>query len=118
MPKRRPITYLAVAVAALLIVRELPRAAQTPPGNAPVTFRIIVVSSVDRAETVVNRLRAGGDFVSIAQAESIDPSASRGGLIGPVEPSALRPELRDALANLAAGQISGIVQVPFGFAVL
>jgi hypothetical protein len=83
-----------------------------------VILRIIVVSTADEAQRVVARLTNGENFVALASETSIDTTASRGGLIGRVSLSALRPELRSVLEHLPVGQLSPIIQVPTGFAVL
>ena len=54
----------------------------------------------------------------VSAMESIDPSAANGGLVGPVAVADLRPEIRSALDSLRAGDISGVVRLPTGFAVL
>ena len=114
---------LAVAVAAATLALQLtaaPLPAQVPdaaPAARQVTFRLIVVSTESAARGVLERLQRGGAAEAIAAAESIDPSAARGGLIGPVVLAELRAELRDALAPLAPGQLTGIVRLPTGFGV-
>jgi hypothetical protein len=42
---------------------------------------------------------------------------ARGGVVGPVDPTPLRPERRDALAALTPGATSDVIPVPIGFAV-
>jgi tetratricopeptide (TPR) repeat protein len=86
--------------------------------QAEVAFRIIVVSSVERAEQLGERLRQGEDFGTLARAESIDPSAARGGLIGPIALSALRAELQEALRDLPPGSVVGVLPVPTGYALV
>ena len=83
-----------------------------------VSFRIIVVSTPEAAQRILDRLAAGADFSTIARTESIDPSFERGGLIGPVARGELRPELREAIAGLKPGAVSGVTRVANGFAVL
>src|SRR5687767_12751719 len=83
-----------------------------------VTFRIIVVSSEEAAQRVAQQLAGGANFVALAGAQSIDPSARNGGLIGSVALSALRPEMREALQRLEIGQVSPVIRVPLGFAVI
>jgi hypothetical protein len=111
---------LAVAIAGAVLAWQLAARAQAPaaPSDAPVTFRLIVVSSESAAREVAERLRRGADADTLAAAESIDPSAARGGLIGPVSPAELRAELRDALAALTPGAISGVIRLPIGFGVV
>jgi tetratricopeptide (TPR) repeat protein len=83
-----------------------------------VSLRIIIVNSLDEAEQVVQQLARGDNFVALARRVSIDPSADKGGLIGRMALSGLRPELRAALQDLAVGHISPVIRVPTGFAVL
>lgn len=91
-------------------------AAQPPVRD--VTFRIIVVSSGERAAQVVEQLRRGAGFAALERRESIDPSAAQGGLVGPIALAELRPEIRDALSGLGPGEISAVLRVPTGFAVV
>jgi tetratricopeptide (TPR) repeat protein len=88
--------------------------------QSPVSFgmRLIVVSSREEAEDVLNQLARGGDFAALAREKSIDPTAAEGGFLGRLEPSALRPELRDALVSVAVGNYTGVVRIPTGFAIL
>jgi len=108
----------AISVAVVIGVAALLRAAQTPPADAPVVFRIIVVSSAERAQQIREQLAGGASFAALARAESIDPSADRGGLIGPVPLSELRAELRDALAALDSVSVSAVLRMPTGFAIV
>jgi len=83
-----------------------------------VTLRIIVVDARDQAERVVADLQRGENFVVLAKKVSLDPSADTGGMLGRLPLSGLRPELRSALDGVAVGQLSPIVTLPTGFAVL
>jgi hypothetical protein len=91
--------------------------AQAAP-TAEVTLRVIVVDSADKAQRIVARLNDGEDFIALARAESIDPTGDAGGLLGRVALSTLPPALQDALVGVAPGQLSPVVQVPTGFAIL
>ncbi len=97
-----------------------PQAAQSTqnPPSEEVTLQIIVVSSPEDAQRVVDRLQKGEDFAALAKRESIDSTADDGGLMGKVSLSMLRPELRDALQGVSVGQISAVVHIPLGYAVL
>ena len=57
----------------------------------------------------IEQLKNGADFSKLAQAESLDPSASQGGLIGPIALSELRPDLQAALRTLPVGGVSGVL---------
>ena len=113
--------YLGDLLKVGLNVREVVRTgfdvvgAQEP---GQVTFRLLIVSTAEKAEELRARIARGASFAVIAQEESIDPSAQRGGLIGPIEPASLRSELRGALSGLAVGDVSPVIRVPIGFAVL
>lgn len=97
-------------------------AAQTPPAatgaSHAITLRIIVVSSQEKAQRVLQFLQQGRDFAELAKEESIDPTADDGGLMARVDPATLRPELRDAVAGLDLGTVSPIVHIPLGYAIL
>jgi tetratricopeptide (TPR) repeat protein len=83
-----------------------------------VTLRVIVVDSAEKAQRILTRLHGGEDFIALAQAESIDPTGDAGGFLGKVTLSTLPPVLKDALVGVAPGQLSSVVQIPTGFAIL
>ena len=109
------------ALAASEIRLHTQRASREPAQVGPaleVTLRVIVVDSAEEAQRIVTRLNGGEDFIALAQAESIDPTAGAGGLLGKVTLSTLPPVLKDALVGVAPGQLSPVVQIPTGFAIL
>jgi hypothetical protein len=83
-----------------------------------VPLRIIVVDSLALANRVLERLKKGENFASLATEWSIDPTAKEGGYLGNFEPSALRPELREALRGIGRGQLSPVFKIPEGYAIL
>ena len=92
-----------------------------PPASAPsaeVTLRIIVVSSREKAEQILDQLRQGQDFPMLAKQESSDSTAEEGGLIGRVDSATLRTELREALRAVGPDKISPIARTPLGYAIL
>ncbi len=99
----------------LLTVTLFPQAASS--GSA-IPVRMIVVGSADEAQKTLDSLRAGADFAVLAAEKSIDPTSVYGGLLGRIDPASLRSELRDALHGLAPGQLSKIVKIPTGYAIL
>jgi hypothetical protein len=103
-------------VSALSLLSQTPPAA--PASDAELTLRIIVVGSDEAAQRLRQRLTEGENFVALAKAESLDASADVGGLLGKLRLSTLRPELRAGLEGLKPGQLSRIVRIPTGFAVL
>jgi hypothetical protein len=105
------------AIWLMVILGALAASAQVMPSDE-VSLRVIVVDSADEARRIVSRLNRGEDFIAVAQAESIDPTAAAGGLLGKVTRSTLPPVLKDALVGVVPGQLSPVVQIPTGFAIL
>jgi tetratricopeptide (TPR) repeat protein len=81
-------------------------------------LQVIVVRSAEEAQQVLDRLKKGEAFAQLAREKSIDPSAEAGGYMGVLDPLTLRAELRDALAGLQPGQITGVIRLPSGYAIL
>jgi tetratricopeptide (TPR) repeat protein len=84
----------------------------------PVAVRVIVVDSADQAAKLLEQLNDGADFAALARDHSTDATAVDGGLLGQVDPIALRPELRDALQGMRPGDLSRIIKLPSGYAIL
>jgi FG-GAP-like repeat/PPIC-type PPIASE domain/ASPIC and UnbV len=79
---------------------------------------MIVTRTAEQAQAVLNELKAGTDFGVLAKEKSIDPSANDGGYLGRLSAAQLSPALREALKGMSVGQITGVVPVPTGFAIL
>ena len=110
-----------ISLGALLLCLPLfsqARKSDSPESASEVSLQIIVVSSESEALDVLDRIRKGGDFATLAKARSIDPTADSGGAMEKIDPSKLRPELRDALTNLQPGQFSQPVRTPLGYAIV
>jgi len=103
-------------LALLFLVALVPVLSQ--PAQRTISFRIIVVESQDAAERILVRLRSGENFVALAAEVSSDPSASNGGLVGPLPASDLRPQIRSALDGLRSGELSAVIQLPTGFGIV
>src|SRR3954470_19821655 len=89
---------------------------ETPPAAIP--LRLIVVNSADEAARLLEQLRSGADFAVLARERSVDATSVDGGLLGKVDPATLRSELRDSIRNVAPGQLSAVVRIPSGFAIV
>src|SRR6202034_4419144 len=83
-----------------------------------VELRIIVVDSSSQADRVLERLKNGEDFAAVAKSVSIDPTASDGGYMGPIDPATLRPDLRDAIKGMTPGQITQVIHGKSGYAIV
>ena len=117
MNSRVGLIVAAILAATMAPVRsQAPQTATLP--QAAILFRIIVVDSPDAAQRVLDQLAAGENFPALAQKVSIDATGRNGGLVGPVAMADLRGELRTALEGLRAGELSGVVRLPTGFAIL
>lgn len=76
--------------------------------------RLIAVRTPEELSGVRDALEAGDRFESVALAMSIDPSASLGGLIGPVSRAdpALPAALREAVSSLDTGAMTQPILLP------
>ncbi len=76
--------------------------------------RLIAVRTAPDLSIVRAALAAGDRFESVALAQSIDPSASLGGLIGPVSAAdpAIPEALREAVLKTAEGAMTDPVMLP------
>ena len=86
--------------------------------SLPVDLGIIVTATEAEATDVLKQLNAGWDFGVLAKEKSIDSTAIDGGYMGRQSIDQLRPDLRDALAGRTTGQLSSIVPMSSGFAIL
>lgn len=72
-----------------------------------------------RAEEVLAKVKAGGDFTALAQQFSEDPgSAVRGGDLGFYSQGRVVKPFQDAVAKLKPGETSGLVESEFGFHII
>jgi tetratricopeptide (TPR) repeat protein len=106
------------ALLLLIAIRTLPAAAQ--PGGAPpqLDLGIIVMPTQAGAEAALKQLNAGADFSVVAKEKSTDATAVDGGYLGKMDPKGLRLELREALNGRTVGQLTDVVRLPSGFAIL
>jgi len=117
-----PASRVLGVVAAVLAVLARPAfpqsSAQPSPRTDEVSLRILVLETADEALRVREELQLGANFVALAVVRSVDPSARNGGWLGRLSLSSLRPGLREAVSGLAVGELSGVVQIPTGFAIV
>lgn len=83
------------------------------PGDAAVTAAKIKI------DTLVQRLRSGEDFATLARLYSEDPgSAAKGGELGLIQRGDFVKEFEEAAFALQPGELSGVVRSSFGFHVI
>ncbi|HEX3744061.1 MAG TPA: FG-GAP-like repeat-containing protein [Bryobacteraceae bacterium] len=111
----KPVWPLLAGVLGSALIFLHSMAGQQAPST--ITLRLILVKSSDQAHLLQQRLQAGFDFGVLAREESVDPTASDGGLMTDVNPTELRAEMRDALHGVAPGGLSPIFPLPGGFAI-
>ena len=96
---------------------------------ATVTFRQIVVApkpsaeakkkAKAKADSILVEIKKGGDFEQIAKRESMDPgSKAQGGDLGWNRRGAMVPEFERMMFALPPGQISPVVETPFGYHII
>lgn len=80
--------------------------------------RHILVADEETAFTVVEKLKAGGDFAELAKEYSSDGSASNGGELGWFTVGSMVDEFNDAAYALELNEISEPVQSQFGYHII
>lgn len=107
------LALLLVTVAGLLAAR-----AEADNASRRLDLGIIVMPTQQDARLVLKQLQDGRDFAVLAKEKSIDASALDGGYLGNMEINELRPELQDALRGRKAGELTSVVHLPSGYAIL
>lgn len=74
--------------------------------------------TLEQINRLVQQIRSGANFQSLARNFSKNPSAERGGALGWTRPGQLSPEYDNALARMKPGQVSSPIRTPDGYALL
>ena len=77
--------------------------------------RHILLSTEEEANSILERLRKGEDFASLARVHSAAPEAIHGGDMGFVGRGQLPRDFETALFDLEPGSISPVIKTPYGF---
>jgi peptidyl-prolyl cis-trans isomerase D len=73
----------------------------------------------DKAEDILKKIKAGGDFAALAKENSDDPgSKAQGGELGFLAPGQTVPEFDKTAFSLQPGQTSGVIKTQFGYHIL
>jgi peptidyl-prolyl cis-trans isomerase SurA len=86
--------------------------------RAPSGLRRSRAEALDRAREARARVAAGEDFAAVALQMSEDGSAAEGGALGAFGRGAMVPAFEQVAFSLAEGQLSEVVESPFGFHVI
>ena len=78
----------------------------------------ILVKTENEVNMVLERLKKGEKFSSIAKDVSLCPSKKRGGDLGTFGRGQMVKEFENAAFVLEKGQISGIVKTQFGYHII
>jgi peptidyl-prolyl cis-trans isomerase D len=90
-----------------------------PPGPDGKPDQKAVDAARAKAQDILNKIKAGGNFAELAKKYSEDPgSAKNGGSLGPITRGRTAPEFDKAAFSLAKGQTSDLVQTVFGFHII
>jgi parvulin-like peptidyl-prolyl isomerase len=71
-----------------------------------------------KADDIRKRLLAGEPFPRLAADMSDSPSKANGGLVGPITPDVLAPELQQAIDGLKPGDLTAVLRTSRGFQVI
>src|SRR3954462_6901598 len=80
--------------------------------------RHILVETEDEAKAVVEQLKGGADFATLAKEKSKDPGAADGGDLGYFVKGQMVPEFSEVAFKMYPGQISNPVKSQFGWHVI
>lgn len=117
MPPARSLRF-RIAIPVLVLLTALVARSGPDDASKASPVALIVVDSEEQARNILAKMGAGEEFAALARQYSTDPTAKDGGYLGEIKPDSLRMELRDALQGVKAGQVSGIVKIPAGYAIL
>ncbi len=88
-------------------------------GSEEVRARHILLASETEARDIIAQLEAGGDFIKLAKANSIGPSAPGGGDLGWFLKGRMVPAFEKAVFALEPGAYTAVpVQTPFGWHII
>jgi peptidyl-prolyl cis-trans isomerase C len=87
-------------------------------GQEEVRARHILVQGEDEAKAILDQLKKGADFATLAKEKSKDPGAADGGDLGYFTKDQMVPEFADVAFKMYPGQLSNPVKTQFGWHVI
>ncbi len=83
-----------------------------------VRARHILVESEEEAKAIVEQLKGGADFATLAKEKSKDPGTAEGGDLGYFSKEQMVPEFAEVAFKMYPGQVSNPVKTQFGWHVI
>jgi peptidyl-prolyl cis-trans isomerase C len=80
--------------------------------------RHILVESEDEAKAILDQLKGGADFATLAKDKSKDPGAAEGGDLGYFSKDQMVPEFAEVAFKMYPGQLSNPVKTQFGWHII
>ncbi len=87
-------------------------------GQEEVRARHILVETEDEAKAILEQLKGGADFATLAKEKSKDPGAAEGGDLGYFTKDQMVPEFADVAYKMYPGQLSNPVKTQFGWHII
>jgi peptidyl-prolyl cis-trans isomerase C len=83
-----------------------------------VRARHILVVSEDEAKAILEQIKAGGDFATLAKEKSKDPGSADGGDLGYFTKDQMVPQFAEVAFKMYPGQLSNPVKTEFGWHII
>jgi peptidyl-prolyl cis-trans isomerase C len=83
-----------------------------------VRARHILVESEDEAKAILEQIKAGGDFATLAKEKSKDPGSADGGDLGYFTKDQMVPQFAEVAFKMYPGQLSNPVKTEFGWHII
>jgi peptidyl-prolyl cis-trans isomerase C len=80
--------------------------------------RHILVPTEDEAKAILDQLKGGADFATLAKEKSKDPGAAEGGDLGYFAKDQMVPEFAEVAFKMYPGQLSNPVKTQFGWHII
>jgi peptidyl-prolyl cis-trans isomerase C len=87
-------------------------------GQEEVRARHILVETEDEAKAILDQIKGGADFATLAKEKSKDPGGADGGDLGYFTKDQMVPEFADVAFKMYPGQLSNPVKSQFGWHVI
>jgi peptidyl-prolyl cis-trans isomerase C len=87
-------------------------------GQEEVRARHILVEAEDEAKAILEQLKGGADFATLAKEKSKDPGAAEGGDLGYFTKDQMVPEFAEVAFKMYPGQLSNPVKTQFGWHII